>query len=182
MLPKPKSSPALSNLQDNSLLNSLARRYYVPLLGFFRKRVRNAPETQDLVQQVFLRLAQSRKMGEIHDPDAYIFQTAANTLRDHHRHLAVRNRFLGEMPTTEEQASQLSPERIVMAKEDLARLVDGIRELPERTRDILMLRCFEGLKNTEIARLHLISTRSVEKHFAKALAALSRILSPEETE
>jgi RNA polymerase sigma factor (sigma-70 family) len=173
MLPKPKS-PSLS---------SLARRYYIPLLSFFRKRTHNVSDTQDLVQQVFLRLAQSRQQGEIHDPDAYIFQTAANTLRDHHRHLAVRNRFRNEtIATSDGNASDLSPERIVLAKQDLARLVDGLRELPERTRDVLMLRSFEGLKNTEIAQIHHISTRSVEKHIAKALAVLSQILEPEGTE
>jgi RNA polymerase sigma-70 factor (ECF subfamily) len=66
-----------------------------------------------------------------------------------------------------------------LAEEDLTILVDVLRALPERTRDILMLRCFEGLKNAEIAQLHRISTRSVEKHIAKALAAVSQSLRPE---
>lgn len=180
MLPKPKSRPDLSNLQDNSLLNSLARRYYLPLLSFFRKRTHNSSDTHDLVQQVFLRLAQSRQQGEIHNPDAYIFQTAANALRDHYRHLAVHNRYLNETITASDgNDTDLSTERIVVAQEDLARLVNGMRDLPERTRDILILRCFEGLKNAEIAKLQHISTRAVEKHLAKGLAALSQILDPE---
>jgi RNA polymerase sigma factor (sigma-70 family) len=179
MLPKPKSSSASSDSEGLRPDDSLARRYYMPLLSFFRKRTRNASDTQDLVQQVFLHLAQSRKQGEIHNPDAYIFQTAANALRDHHRHLAVRDRHLAQV-TTDGSTSELTPERIVLAKSDLARLVEGMRELPERTRDILVLRRFEGLKNAQIAQLHRISTRSVEKHIAKALAALSQILDPEE--
>src|SRR5690242_18080932 len=76
-----------------TLLDNLARRYYAPLGSFFRKRVHNAPEVQDLVQQVFLRLAQYGEISELHNPDAYIFQTAANTLRDHYRHRASRDRF-----------------------------------------------------------------------------------------
>jgi RNA polymerase sigma factor (sigma-70 family) len=183
MLHKPKSPSDSSNGQDNSLLNSLARRYYAPLLSFFRKRTHNGCDTHDLVQQVFLRLAQSRQQGEIHNPDAYIFQTAANALRDHYRQLAVRNRFLNAtIATSERSASDLSPEHIVLARDDLARLVEGMRELPERTRDILILRCFEGLKNTEIAKLQHISTRSVEKHLAKALAVLSQIVRNEGTD
>jgi RNA polymerase sigma factor (sigma-70 family) len=181
MLPDPKSKSVPSELKGNPLLNSLARRYYAPLLSFFRKRTRNGSDTQDLVQQVFLRLAQSRQQGEIHNPDAYIFQTAANALRDHHRLLKVRNRYLAQATTPEANTSELTPERIVLAKEDLARLVEGMRELPERTRDILVLRCFEGLKNAQIAQLHHISTRSVEKHIANALAALSRVIDREGT-
>jgi RNA polymerase sigma factor (sigma-70 family) len=180
MLSDPKSKSIPSELLSNSLLNSLARRYYAPLLSFFRKRTHDVADTQDLVQQVFLRLAQSRQEGEIHNPDAYIFQTAANALRDHYRHLAVHNRFLNEaIATPHGNASDLSPERITLAREDLARLVEGMRELPERTRDILILRCFEGLKNAEIAQLQHISTRAVENHIAKAMAALSRIFDSE---
>ncbi|MGH8209424.1 MAG: sigma factor-like helix-turn-helix DNA-binding protein [Steroidobacteraceae bacterium] len=38
-----------------------------------------------------------------------------------------------------------------------------------------MLRCLEGLKHAEIARLEGISVRAVEKHVAKALAHLSQV-------
>jgi len=181
MLPKSKyTTTDSSGAGASSFLDTLARRYYAPLLSFFRKRTHNGPETQDLVQQVFLRLAQSRKAGEIHNPDAYVFQTAANALRDHYRQAAVRNRFLNEtIATSEDLTADASPERILLAEEDLTLLVDVMRALPERTRDILMLRCYEGLKNTEIAQLHRLSTRSVEKHIAKALAAVSQSLRPE---
>ncbi|HEY2782354.1 MAG TPA: sigma-70 family RNA polymerase sigma factor [Steroidobacteraceae bacterium] len=171
--------PDANKFQDDSLLHFFARRYYDPLQSFFRKRTQNDSETQDLVQQVFLRLAQSRQQGEIHNPDAYIFQTAANALRDHYRHVSVRNRHLAEMAARDANSSDLSPERIALGEEELARLVEGMHALPERSRDILMQRCFEGLKNRAIAELHHISTRSVEKHIAKALAALSQILRPE---
>ena len=179
MAPRPKSSLGLNEPEGLSALNSLVRRYYDPLLSFFRKRTHNAADTQDLVQQVFLRLAQSRQAGDIHNPDAYIFQTAANALRDHYRHVAVRNQHLAEMAAAEANASDLSPERIILAREDVARVVDRMRQFPERTRDILILRCFEGLKNSEIAQLQRISTRAVEKHVSKALAALSQILDSE---
>jgi hypothetical protein len=52
-------------------LEGLARRYYGPLASFFRKRARNSEEVQDLVQQVFLRLAQSRQFDEIRNPEGY---------------------------------------------------------------------------------------------------------------
>src|ERR1700722_6792260 len=154
-------------------LDTLARRYYAPLASFFRKRTRDAPEVQDLVQQVFLRLAQSRETGEIQNPDAYIFQTAANTLRDHYRHLAVRNRYLNEKRASADPHVEVSSERVVLGRENLACVADALKRLPERTRDILTLRCFEGLKISEIARLQNVSVRCVEKHIAKALASLS---------
>ncbi|MGH8210158.1 MAG: RNA polymerase sigma factor, partial [Steroidobacteraceae bacterium] len=74
-------------------LNELARRYYIPLLSFFRKRTRDAAEVQDLVQEVFLRLAQCHEIGNVQNPEGYIFQTASNTLKDHYRRSAVREDF-----------------------------------------------------------------------------------------
>src|SRR5580692_9851596 len=101
MATKPKESNDRSPEQRDkdavrAGLDRLARRYYAPLASFFRKRTRDAAEVQDLVQQVFLRLAQYRQLGNIQNSDGYIFETAANTLKDHHRRNAVRERFARE--------------------------------------------------------------------------------------
>jgi len=175
--PKAALDPQAQSHTVRARLDDLARRYYAPLASFFRKRTHNAPEVQDLVQQVFLRLAQYRELGDIQNPDGYIFQTAANTLKDHYRHNAVRERFANEQLTISGAAdSDFSPERVLQGRETVAQLTEALRQLPERTRDVLMLRCFEGLKHAEIARLQGISVRAVEKHMAKALAHLSHAL------
>jgi RNA polymerase sigma factor (sigma-70 family) len=165
-----------SERDSRARLDQLARRYYAPLASFFRKRTGNPAQVQDLVQQVFLRLAQHHKLDAIHNPDGYIFQTAANALRDHARRNEVRARFERQSPGTSGDASDFSPERVLQGQESIAQLTAALRELPERTRDIFMLRSLEGLKHAEIARLQGISTRSVEKHLAKALAHVSRAL------
>ena len=158
-------------------LDALARRYYGPLVSFFRKRTRDSQEVQDLVQQVFLRLAQCPQFGEVRNPDGYIFQTAANALKDHARRAAVRMRYAAEQQHENDgDAGDFSPERVLLGRESVARVAEALRRLPERTRDIFMLRCFEGLKHAEIARLQGISVRAVEKHVAKALTHLSRAL------
>ena len=156
-------------------LDDVARRYYAPLLSFFRKRTRNPAEVEDLVQQVFLKLARQSADSGIDNPDAYIFQTASNTLRDHLRRDLVRERYDGREEAGEEQErSEISPERVLIGREAMARVAAALRELPERTRDVFMLRCFEGLKHAEIAQLMGVSVRAVEKHAAKALAHVSR--------
>jgi RNA polymerase sigma factor (sigma-70 family) len=153
-------------------LDRLARRYYAPLTSFFRKRTRNAQEVQDLVQQVFLRLAQHGEIAAVRNAEGYLFQTASNTLKDHVRNASVRDRFMAERRAqiSDENGSDFSIERILLAQEGTELLTQALRELPERTRDILMLRCFEGLKYGEIARLQGLSVRSIEKHVQRALA------------
>lgn len=158
-------------------LDQLVRRYYAPLRSFFRKRTHNSPEVQDLVQQVFLRLVQ-RGTLDIENPDGYIFHTAANTLKDHYRREGVRERFAQD-PVHDRGDSEFSPERVLEGTEALERVAAVLRGLPERTRDVFVLRSFEGLKYAEIAHLHRISVRAVEKHMAKALARLSETLAAE---
>jgi RNA polymerase sigma-70 factor (ECF subfamily) len=175
--PKAGLGPQAQSHTVRTRLDDLARRYYAPLATFFRKRTHNAAEVQDLVQQVFLRLAQHRELGDIRNSEGYIFQTAANTLKDHYRHNAVRERFSKQqIPTSNAADSDISPERVLLGQETVAQLAGALRQLPERTRDVLMLRCFEGLRHAEIARLQGISVRAVEKHMAKALAHLNQVL------
>lgn len=50
---EPAASPDRSDTARKHPLDELASRYYAPLLSFFRKRLRDTSEAQDLVQQVF---------------------------------------------------------------------------------------------------------------------------------
>jgi RNA polymerase sigma factor (sigma-70 family) len=173
------AEPPASPSAGRSFLDEIARRYYAPLLSFFRKRIQHAPEVQDLVQQVFLRLAQQRELGEVRNPEAYLFQTAANTLRDHFRGQARRDRLESDHRTVTAgfaRDTAFCPADVLEGRQSIDQVTLALRQMSERTRDILMLRCFEGLKHAEIARLQGISVRAVEKHLAKAVAQLSLML------
>lgn len=164
-------------------LDEIVRRYYSPLLSFFRKRTRNSPEVPDLVQQVFLRLAQHHDIQSVDNPDAYIFQTASNALKDHYRRISTREKYLTEATAASgrehDAPSDLSPDRVLQGHEAMRTLATALRELPERTRDVFTLRCLEGLKHAEVARLLGISVRAVEKHTARALTHVSRAVRDE---
>jgi RNA polymerase sigma-70 factor (ECF subfamily) len=162
----------------HSRLDQFVRRYYAPLVSFFRRRTRHSADVDDLVQQVFLRLSQHPHVDAIKNPDAYIFQTAANALTDHVRRNGVRRRIFEDTGTEDavEWSSDLSPERVLQGSQALAQLIAALRTLPERTRDVFMLRCFEGLRHAEIARLQGISVRASENHLAKALVRISHCL------
>ena len=166
--------------ESKTRLDELARRFYAPLISFFHKRIRSTTEVHDLVQQVFLRLAQHGTLS-IEHADGYIFQTAANTLKDHFRRELLRERFAkNPRDYIAGPDSELSVERVLESREALGCVAEVLRKLPERTRDVVVLRCFEGLKYAEIAKLHGISVRAVEKHMAKALNHMSLALDLDE--
>ena len=168
--------PSLSGRHaGHDQLESVVKRYYAPLMSFFRKRTENSADVQDLVQQVFLRLSRHPHVGALDNPDGYIFQTASNALRDHHRRSVARNRVFATVLAEQGSAvaaqfqTELSPDRILQGRQSIALIDIALRQLSQRTRDIFMLRCVEGLKREEIAGLHGISVRAVEKHYAKAM-------------
>lgn len=172
-------SNSKQSARGSDALEAAVQRYYAPLLSFFRKRTRNAADVEDLVQQVFLRLSQRPEICTVDNPDAYIFQTASNAWRDYWRRGVTQTRVLVHHSideTVTSAYSDFSSERVLLGEEAVAVVAAALRQLPERTRDVFVLRCYEGLKLTEIARLTGISVRAVEKHMAKALGHLSAAL------
>lgn len=158
---------------------NVARRYTGVLRGFFAKRVYEQDDVEDLVQDVFLRLMQRTGGQPIEKIEQYIFQTAANVLRDRGRRRAARRQESHESydeTVHEAPDSEFPPERVLMGREAVAQAMAALEDLPERTRDIFVLRALEQHKYCEIARMLKISTRATEKHMAKALAHLSRVL------
>ena len=61
---------------------------------------------------------------------------------------------------------------------ELEHLEALLARLPERTRDVFMLCRVEGMTHKETARYLRISTSSVQKHMAMALAKMGRALDP----
>lgn len=164
-------------VSDRVFLADLNQRFRPALIQYFRKRVRRVEDIDDLVQEVFLRLTRRAQLGDIESVEGYVFHTAANVLRDRARRSAVRHEAAHlSLEETADPGSDISPERVLLGKEAVARLTAGLRQLPERTRDVFVLRALEGRKYAEIARLLGISARAAEKQMVKALAALGRVV------
>jgi len=56
---------------NHAALEALAQRFRAVLLGYFRKRVSNPVEAEDLVQEVFLRMLRRGEIDALADPRAY---------------------------------------------------------------------------------------------------------------
>jgi RNA polymerase sigma-70 factor (ECF subfamily) len=159
------------------LLDRLARRYAAPLARFFERRVGSQADVPDLVQEVFLRLSRMPDPAGIEKPDSFLFVTAANALKDRARREAARGAGLHDSwDEIAHPGSEITPHRVLEGREAVARLRAALLELPERTRDIFVLRVLEGVKMADVARAIGISTRACEKHFARAMAHVALAL------
>lgn len=170
------AEPRLSEERD-ALIDRLARRYGGALARFFERRVERKSDVPDLVQDVFLRLSRLGGLAGVERPESYIFTTALSALKDRARRNAVRH--LDKHESFDEivhGGSDFSPARVLEGREAVAHLERALRSLPERTRDVFVLRMFEEQKMADIACALGISTRAAEKHYAKALAHVAGAL------
>ena len=183
MSPKSPSASLASDtpqaLAPGGVIEQLSLRYRAPLRRFFEKRGIPRHEIDDLVQDVFLRLASRESIGEHEHLDAYLFRSALNLLTDRHRRRAARASELHEVYEEEihgiEKAS-FGPDRQLLGAQDIEQLVAALYELPERTRAVFTLHHIEDLSHQEIADRLGIAISTIEKHMGRASAFLIKRL------
>lgn len=73
-----------------SQVDEAARRFGAPLKRYFGARVRPGVEVDDLVQEVFLRLARRAEGAELDAIEGYVFAVANSVLADSCRRAARR--------------------------------------------------------------------------------------------
>ncbi len=155
--------------QDRALLDSWAQEYSVPLKTYFMRRATSPGEAEELAQEVFVRLANRADLASIEIIKGYIFTAARTVLSEHRRKLARRHNHL-HTPYVEERhgVADISPETLLSDRQMLALVLEGLQELPEKTRNIFVLYHFEGVKQMAISNTLRIGLRTVERHLAKA--------------
>lgn len=162
----------------DAFLRRLSEAYHQPLVRYFQRRVGGRDEAEDLTQEVFLRLVRRPDAEQIDNPEAFLFRTAVNLLRDRARRGKTFSGHQAEIFHQQDRFEALSPERVLEGRQSLSSALRVLEELDERTRDVFILHRLEGLKYEEIANLYGVSVSSIEKYIIKALAHLARRVGP----
>lgn len=136
--------------------------------SLFKGRLPNAELVADLQQDVSLSVISVLKSKNIDDIQGYLYRTARNLVVDFQRRQSRAERFVESIDTTRSGVDETTPLQILLLEEKIQHLHSAIRELPPRCREVLLLRHFDRLSNTQIARELGISTSMVEKHLLKA--------------
>ena len=142
------------------------------LRQFFRRRIGdNRAEVEDLVQEVFVRLCNRQGREPIENLTGYVFQIAANLLRERSRrrmrHGTAGAAFLSAGLL--EGDADFSAERVHAARDAWAQIELCLQELPARVRAVFVLNRFEDMTGVEIARRLGVSVSTVEKDMIRAM-------------
>ena len=178
---KPDVSKPASAESDEQLMLSFCRgskeaftelfgRYKQPLFGFFRRRLADVGQAEELTQETFLAVLRASSRYE---PSAlfrtYLYAIGLKLLRAHRRKTAFRATFLGMDTKSREPVSQGATHAEVLLRQ-------AVGKLERLDREILMLREFEQLSYAEIAELLHVPVNTVRSRLFRARLALRDLL------
>jgi len=147
---------------------------YEPVLRYrLRRMFLYGLEVDDIIQEMYARIVSQPALEAIRYPRQYAFQTATAIIIDHMRRSRVVSiHAAGNLEQLELTAPDATPEQQLEFREDIQAVAGLLAHLPERTREVLILRRVEGLSQQETAAKLGISVKTVEKHMAQGVAAL----------
>ena len=129
------------------------------------------PGAEDVVQEAFCGLY--RRWEHLADPDralAYVRSSVLNGCRSSLRRQTVRRALVTF------QRPAVSAEATVLSGEERQQVMQAVRRLPGRQREVLVLRFYLDLPDEEIARVMGIRPGTVRSAAARGLETLGRAL------
>lgn len=152
-------------------------RHILPYEPMLRSRLRrmfiHGMEVDDVIQEMYARLVSQPSLETIKYPRQYAIQTAMAIVIDHMRRSRVISiNAVGNLEQLEISTPDATPEQQLEFREEIAAVAKLLALLPERTREVLILRRVEALSQQETAQRLGISVKTVEKHMSQGVAAL----------
>jgi RNA polymerase sigma-70 factor (ECF subfamily) len=158
---------------DIESFNLLYNAYKVKVFNFIFKSIQNKEDAEEILQDTFIKLWQSRKsINPDKISEGYIFTIARNN---------ILNSFRKKIPTIDSIDHQLQEEPFHNQTEEYILYTDlseysqmVINKMPDKRKLIFSLSREKGYTNKEIAHELNISIKTVEVQMTKALKYLKK--------
>jgi RNA polymerase sigma-70 factor (ECF subfamily) len=150
---------------DAPAFRELFDRYKNPIYGFVKRRVDDPARAEEITQDVFMALVQSRNGYEVRASfRTYLYRIAMNRVVSEYRKakedLSHGNDLSGEGPTVVQQVR------------------NALEKIDPEQRQVVMLREYEGLSYQEIAEVLKVPVGTVRSKLFRAKLALRELLAP----
>lgn len=150
--------------------SELFSRYKQPVFGFFRRRVADPAQAEELAQETFLAVLRASSRYEPRSLfRTYLYAIGFKILGAHRRKTAFRATFLGAATGFREPAGPDAADAELLLRQ-------AVGKLERVDREILLLREFEELSYSEIAGLLRLPVNTVRSRLFRARVALRELL------
>jgi RNA polymerase sigma-70 factor, ECF subfamily len=165
-------SRRMSSHEIAPAIESLVREYSRLVFRIAYSVVRNHADAEDVVQEVFLRIAKHGAQG-IDDPKAWLSRIAWRTSVDRFRNLGRAEQEEFDERIHGPVVRTAGTEQEVISRETLALLDRMIATLPDKERDALLLTSIEELTSAEAAEMLGTTETSVRARVFRARRRLA---------
>lgn len=176
--PEPVSAPpCITPEEDSRWFKSEVQPHEPALRGYLRRKYPNL-DTDDVVQESYLKLFRANSARKIISAKAFLFTVAVNTANT----LFRRNKIYSPTPIDELPEWEVLEGNIpdvtetVQAHERRELLLSVVVELPSRCREIFLLRTVRGLSNGEIARQLGLNEGTVRTQVIRGMKRCAELL------
>jgi RNA polymerase sigma-70 factor (ECF subfamily) len=160
---------------DELAFEKLYKLYFPRLHSFSFKIINDSGLAKDVVQNVFIKIWETRTSFNFDNPEAFIYRMVRNASINYIRHLKVvdnlksrvKDQYLGEELYYIDMVG--NEPYILIEKELEDKILEVMNSLPDKCLTVFRMSRIDGLKNREIADQLEISIKSVEKHISKAM-------------
>lgn len=147
---------------------------YADLRRYLQGRLRNPADACDIAQSSFAQAYAHALEHPVANARALLFQAARNLWIDGLRRQRSESAVLDAWLAMQDDAAP-SAERIVAARQQLARVIARIERMPRLRRDVFARVRLHGHTHAEVGAVLGLSQRAVEQHVARAVFDLSEL-------
>lgn len=147
------------------------------LMQFLRRNWSNKSEIADMRQDVYVRVYEAARRQIPQPAKPFVFATARNLMINRvRREQVVSIEAVADLDALGVAADTPGPEAVAIGKDTLRRVQAALDRLPERSREVVVLKQIEELSRQEIAQRMGIGEETVKWHLAKGMRALADMI------
>jgi RNA polymerase sigma-70 factor (ECF subfamily) len=160
----------LELVQGNKKAFELMYGFYRPqLYGYVFKMVRSHEVSQEIFQDIFIRIWKQREQIDVDQSfRSYLYTIAQNLVYDYFKKVASDRNKIEAFKLHYAKSSANNIEENIGFKEARDHLEDILSMIPEKCRQVYVLCKLEGRSYQEVAKLLNISMATVNNHIVKA--------------
>ncbi len=143
--------------------------YYKQVRNFLYYKTSNSELSEDVAQDAFVKLWETREKIDKSSLKAYVFTIANNLMINKLKREQLKYKFLNYV---EERNDNQTPQYLMEMQEFDEKLQEVLAKIPDGAREVFLMNRIDGLKYREIADILGLSMKAVEKRMSRALAIL----------
>ncbi|WP_421829827.1 RNA polymerase sigma factor [Larkinella sp.] len=166
---------ALLRDDDEQAFRALYERYWYKMYVVAHRKLRRKEVAEELAQELFVMLWQKRDSLRILNLPAFLGITLKNLMVDYIRRNILEEHYLDQLRLFF-PVETFTTTDTVQLNELTEAIQNTLAQLPEKTREVFILRRFEQLSIREIAQRLELSEKAIEYHLSRSTSFLRQNL------